>query len=116
MAIKRVAAEFGMGTSLRRMDYTQAGVRALKDALWHNSLNMAEAFGFPKSEMIVDISIAVQKPDNVDIDAIKAVLPYGKGSVTVVKGGLDVPKPNADTHTVIAHASVLVSFDMERAS
>jgi len=111
----QVAVEFGMGTSLRRMDYTQASVRALKDALWHNSLNMAEAFGFPKSAMIVDIEIACQKPEDVDKDAIKAVLPYGQGSVTVVRGGLDIPAPHRQGHTVIAHAAVKVSFDMERA-
>ena len=112
----QVAVEFGMGSSLRRMDYTQAAVRALKDALWHNSLNMADAFGFPKSAMIVDIEIACQKPDQVDHDTIKEVLPYGRGSVSVVKGGLDVPAPHRDGHTVIAHAAVKVSFDMERAS
>jgi uncharacterized protein (TIGR02058 family) len=64
--------------------------------------------------MIVDIEIAVQKPDAVDTDAVKAVLPYGKGAVTVVKGGLDVPKPDGAGKTVIANAAVLVSFDMER--
>ena len=31
MAKKRVAMELGMGTSLRRQDYTKAAVRALQD-------------------------------------------------------------------------------------
>ena len=114
MAKTRVAMELGMGTSLRAEDYTKAAIRALKDALWHNSLTMADAFGFARESMIVDIEIAVQKPDAVDTDAVKAVLPYGKGAVTVVKGGLDVPKPDGAGKTVIANAAVLVSFDMER--
>jgi uncharacterized protein (TIGR02058 family) len=114
MAKTRVAMELGMGTSLRAEDYTKAAIRALKDALWHNSLTMADAFGFSRESMIVDIEIAVQKPDAVDTDAVKAVLPYGKGAVTVVKGGLDVPKPDGAGKTVIANAAVLVSFDMER--
>ena len=114
MAKTRVAMELGMGTSLRAEDYTKAAIRALKDALWHNSLTMADAFGFSREIMIVDIEIAVQKPDAVDTDAVKAVLPYGKGAVTVVKGGLDVPKPDGAGKTVIANAAVLVSFDMER--
>ncbi|HBB84750.1 MAG TPA: hypothetical protein DC031_16120, partial [Sulfitobacter sp.] len=38
--------EFGMGSSLRRADYTQAAKRAVQDALWHNSINLAELFGF----------------------------------------------------------------------
>jgi uncharacterized protein (TIGR02058 family) len=114
MAKTRVAMELGMGTSLRAEDYTKAAIRALKDALWHNSLTMADAFGFSRESMIVDIEIAVQKPDAVDTDAVKAVLPYGRGAVTVVKGGLDVPKPDGAGKTVIANAAVLVSFNMER--
>ena len=30
----RVLTEFGMGTSLRRRDYTEAAKRAVQDALW----------------------------------------------------------------------------------
>ena len=30
---KKVAMELGMGTSLRRQDYTKAAVRALQDAV-----------------------------------------------------------------------------------
>ncbi len=37
--LKRVAVEIGMGTDIRGTDYTKAAVRALRDALWHNSLN-----------------------------------------------------------------------------
>ena len=37
MALKRVALEIGMGTDIRGGDYTKAAVRALRDALWHNS-------------------------------------------------------------------------------
>ena len=43
-----------MGSSLRRRDYTQAAVRAVKDALWHNSINLAELFGKDKTEMLID--------------------------------------------------------------
>ncbi len=56
----RVLTEFGMGSSLRRQDYTEAARRALKDALWHNSINMAELFGLPKEAMLIDVEIAVQ--------------------------------------------------------
>ena len=113
MAKKRVALQIGMGTSLRQRDYTKAGIRALSDALWHNSLSMAEAFGFPKSAMIVDVEIAVQKPEDVDAEKIAAILPYGQASVRVIKGGLDIEKPDGAGVTVIANAAVIVSFDME---
>ncbi|MDB2324671.1 Lin0512 family protein [Alphaproteobacteria bacterium] len=113
MAKTRIAMEFGMGTSLRRGDYTKAAVRALSDALWHNSLNVADAFGFDKQAMIVDVEIGVQQPDAVDCAQVGAVLPYGQINVNVVHGGLDVPKPDADDHTIIANAVVVVSFDMQ---
>ena len=40
MALKRMVLEIGMGA-----DPTEAAVRALRDALWHNSHNVAHAFG-----------------------------------------------------------------------
>ncbi|MEL6683410.1 MAG: Lin0512 family protein [Pseudomonadota bacterium] len=109
----RVLTEFGMGTSLRRQDYTEAATRALKDALWHNSINMAELFGFPKEAMIIDVEIAVQQPNRVDTEALLRVFPYGQPSVTVTHGGLDVPRPDGNP-TVIANAAINVSFMMER--
>ena len=115
MAKTRMAHEFGMGSSLRRTDYTEAAARALKDALWHNSLSIAPAFGFAKDAMIVDVEIAVQKPDQVDCAKLAEILPYGRVSVTASRGGLDIAKPGGAGITVIAHAAVVVSFDMEAA-
>ncbi len=113
MAKKRVAMELGMGSSLRQHDYTKAGIRAVENALWHNSLSMADAFGFPKEAMIIDVDIAAQKPDEVDRDAIAAIFPYGQVSVSASQGGLDVPKPDGQGATIIAHAAIVVSFDLE---
>ena len=114
MAKHRVLTEFGMGSSLRRQDYTQAAKRALQDALWHNSINMAELFGFPKEAMIIDVDIAVQDPSKVDVDALKDIFPYGQISITTSHGGLDIPRPDGNP-TVIANAAINVSFEMERA-
>lgn len=120
MAKKRVAMELGMGTALQSEDYTKAAVRAVEDALWHNSLTMADAFGFPKEAMLIDVDIAVQKPELVDVAAVAAVFPYGQATVRAVFGGLDVPKPLKEndgqtmpSNTIIANAAVLVSFDMK---
>ena len=114
MAKTGMALEIGMGTSLRQGDYTRAAVRALQDALWRNSVSFAEAFGFEKSDMLVDVEIGVQKPDAVDVDEIKAVLPYGQCAIDVVAGGLDIPKPDGDGLTILANAAIVISFDMER--
>ncbi len=112
MALKRVAVEFGLGTDLHGEDYTKAAVRALKDALWHNSLNMADALGFPRDAMIVDVMIGVAEPEQVDKDAVAAVLPYGSASVKVEKGGLDVTRAGGDGRTVMANAAAIVYFDI----
>lgn len=114
MARHRVLTEFGMGTSLRRQDYTQAARRALQDALWHNSINMAELFGFPKESMIIDVDIGVQQPDQVDTDSLRDIFPYGQPRFNVTKGGLDIPRPDGNGKpTVIANVALSVSFDME---
>ena len=112
----RVLTEFGMGTSLRRGDYTEAARRAVMDALWHNSINMAELFGFAKDAMQIKVEIGVQAPDAVDAEALLGIFPYGQPVVSVVKGGLDIPRPDGSGNpTIIANAAVSVAFDMERA-
>lgn len=109
---KRLLTEFGMGSSLRRQDYTQAAERALKDALWHNSINLAELFGKEKEEMLIDVEVGVQHPEQIDAEKLKAVFPYGQVSITAVKGGLDVPRPVGNP-TVIANVAISVSLDLE---
>ncbi len=109
----RVLTEFGMGTSLRRQDYTQAARRALQDALWHNSINMAELFGFEKQAMLIDVEIGVQQPDQVDINVLTDIFPYGQVNITVGHGGLDIPRPDGNP-TVIANVAINVAFEMER--
>jgi uncharacterized protein (TIGR02058 family) len=107
--------EFGMGSSLRRGDYTQAAERALRDALWHNSINLAELFGFAKEDMQITLRVAVQQPEEVNTEVLRAVFPYGRVQVEVVKGGLDVPRPEGEgAPTVMANVALSVGFDMER--
>ncbi len=114
MAKKRMLMELGMGSSLRKQDYTRAACRALEDAIWHNSLSITEAFGLDRSAMIIEVDVAVQRPEQVDTDEVAAVLPYGQTLVRAVHGGLDVPKPGGG-HTVIANAAVVVYLDVEPA-
>ena len=116
MAKTRIALELGMGTSLRRHDYTKAACRAVEDALWHNSLSLAEAFGFEKTDMLIEVEIGVQRPDEVDVGQIVAIFPYGNASVQIVEGGLDIAKPDGKGHTIIANVAVVVYFDMEAAT
>ena len=105
-----------MGTSLRRQDYTEAAVRAVKNALWHNSINLAELFGKDKSEMIITVEVAVQQPDKIDAAAIAAIFPYGQVTVVPVKGGLDVPRTDGGNPTVMANVAISVALDVEVAA
>ena len=112
MALKRVALEIGMGTDIRGTDYTKAAVRALRDALWHNSLSVADAVGLHVDSMRVEVTIGVPKPDLVDKAQVLAVLPHGTGTVTVVEGGLQIPNDAGTDSTVIAHAAAVVRLEL----
>jgi len=113
MAMKRVAVEIGMGTDIRGADPTKAAVRALRDALWHNSLNVAAALGKPTDSMVVEVLIGVPKPERVDKSEVLAVLPHGTGTVTVVEGGLEIMNDAGTSSTIIANAAAIVRLDVE---
>ncbi len=115
MSYKRMVVEMGMGTDLQGGDYTKAAVRALRDALWHNSLTVAPAFGLPKEAMKIEVTIGVAKPGEVNRDEVKAVLPYGQATVEVVVGGLDVISDCGTKVTVIANAAAVVYLDIDEA-
>jgi len=110
--MQRVVVEFGMGTDIRGSDYTKAAVRALRDALWHNSLNAAAALGKPTDSMVVEILIGIPKPSLVDKNEVLAVLPHGTGTVTLVEGGLEVVNEAGTDSTVIANAAAIVRLDV----
>tara|TARA_R110002020_G_scaffold67179_2_gene176244 strand:- start:48628 stop:48975 length:348 start_codon:yes stop_codon:yes gene_type:complete len=113
--MQKLLVEFGMGTSLRRGDYTQAAERAVRDALWHNSINLAELFGFDKADMQITLDVGVQRPEEVDVDVLRAVFPYGQVTVNVTHGGLDVPRPEGTGNpTIMANVALSVGFDMEK--
>jgi uncharacterized protein (TIGR02058 family) len=112
MAWRRMVLEIGMGTDIRGADYTKAAVRALRDALWHNGLSVANALGQPTDAMRVEVTIGVPQPAAVDHNAVLAVLPHGSGTVNVVEGGLEIANPAGTDKTVIAHAAALVRLDI----
>src|ERR687885_706479 len=112
MALKRMVLEIGMGTDIRGADYTKAAVRALRDALWHNSLSVAAALGQDVDSMQVEVTIGVPRPELVDRQAVLAVLPHGSGTVNVVEGGLEIPNETGTGATLIANAAALVHLNV----
>jgi uncharacterized protein (TIGR02058 family) len=112
MTMKRVMTEIGMGTDIRGTDYTKAAVRALRDALWHNSLSVANALGKETDSMFVDVYIGVPKPERVNKEEVLAILPHGTGTVTLMEGGLEIVNDAGTGSTVIANAAALVRLDI----
>jgi uncharacterized protein (TIGR02058 family) len=113
MTKKRMVLEIGMGTDIRGADPTKAACRAVRDALWHNSLSIAAALGRPLDAMVVDIHIGVPRPELVDKAQVMAVLPHGTGSISVVDGGLEIHNDEGTNSTLIANACVVVSLDID---
>ena len=112
MPLKRMVLQIGMGTDIRGADYTKAAVRALRDALWHNSLSVADALGQHVDAMQVEVIVGVPHPELVDKAAVLAILPHGSGTVTVVEGGLEIPNDAGTNSTVIANAAAVVRLDV----
>lgn len=111
MALNRAILEMGAGNDLHGGDYTKAAIRAVEDALHHSSLTFIRALGIDKDTLQVDVTIGVQKPDEVDTEKVKGSLPVGKVSVRAVKGGLDVEDEVVGDVAVIASAAVEVRIE-----
>ncbi|MFP6733489.1 MAG: Lin0512 family protein [Rhodospirillales bacterium] len=112
MPAKRVILELGTGNDLHGGDYTKAAIRAVQDAIHHSSLTMIRTLEVDLEKMEVIVTVGVQNPGAVDLDAVKAALPVGQVSVKAVKGGLDVADPEAGDIAVIASAAVEVRLDL----
>ncbi len=104
--MQRFIIEMGQGNDLHGQDYTKAAARAIEDAIRHSSIPLFPALGIDHSEMEVRVTVAVQKPDAVDTEALKSGLPRGEVSVTATHGGLDITNPDSGDVTVIATAAV----------
>ncbi|HEX3883279.1 MAG TPA: Lin0512 family protein [Stellaceae bacterium] len=109
MAGRRIILEMGMGNDLHGGDYTEAALRAVQDALHHSSLTFIRTLGLDSKQMQVSVTIGVQQPGKVDAGKIAASLPHGQVTVSVVKGGLDIP--DAGDIAVIASAAIAVRFE-----
>lgn len=112
MAMKRIILEMGTGNDLHGGDYTKAALRAVQDALHHSSLAFIRTLGLDIRTMQVEVTIGVQQPDQVDIEAVRKSLPYGIVTAKAVKGGLDVPPEENHDLAVIATAAIAVRFDL----
>jgi len=104
--MKRIIIEMGTGNDLYGADYTKAACRAVQDALHHSSITLFKSLGYDHKDMVVNVTIGVAKPEEVDTKAVAATLPRGNASVKAVIGGLNVEDANGGTPHVVATAAV----------
>ena len=84
--------ELGMGADLHGQSVTKAAVRAVRNAIGHNSMPgmraLIEREGGGGS-MKVHVRLAVPADaDQLDLEAVREVLPYGEVTFDVVPGGM----------------------------
>ena len=108
----RVILELGAGNDLHGADYTKAALRAVQDALHHSSLSFIRSLKIDKTKLDVEVTIGVQQPEQVDLEAVKTSLPVGNVTVRAVKGGLDVADADNKDRATIASAAIAVRIDV----
>ncbi len=108
----RVILELGSGNDLHGSDYTKAALRAVQDALHHSSLSFVRSLKVDKTKLDVEVTIGVQRPEQVDLVKVKNSLPIGNVTVRAVKGGLDVADPENNDPAVIASAAIAVRIEV----
>jgi uncharacterized protein (TIGR02058 family) len=107
----RVILELGSGNDLHGSDYTKAALRAVQDALHHSSLAFVRTLKIDRTKVDVEVTVGVQRPERVDLDAIKKSLPIGNVTVKAVKGGLDVVDAEANDQATLASAAIAVRIE-----
>jgi uncharacterized protein (TIGR02058 family) len=114
MTERRIILEMGTGNDLYGGDYTKAACRAVHDALHHSSIVLFKSLGYDHRDMRVQVTIGVQKPEEVDLAIVAAELPRGRAEVTAVHGGLDVDDVEQGTTHVIATAAIEAFLPIEQ--
>ena len=114
MALVPAILEIGTGIDLHGQAHSEAGRRAVWNAVQQSSLMFLRELGpDAAANMIVDVLLATPDPDLIDEDKVLSVLPHGKASLQVVKGGLEIePRKNSGDKTIVANAAVVVRVEM----
>jgi len=119
MARKRFIVELGTGIDLHGENVTEAACRAVRDAISKSCLcGLLEILDLQNLEAVdVDILVACPKPEEVDLEQVKAQVPIGRKAAVATAGGMVtqgicVPKfgPECD-RIMVANASVTVSIE-----
>ncbi|MEM7215984.1 MAG: Lin0512 family protein [Pseudomonadota bacterium] len=110
--LKRIILEMGTGNDLYGEDYTKAAKRAVQDAIHHSSLTMFKSIDIDPSHMQIELNIAAQEPEKVNLSEVAKELPYGQIEAKAVHGGLNVLDENTDRMSVIVNAGIIVRLPL----
>ena len=63
--------------------------------------------------MVVEVTIGIPQPDQVDEATVLSVLPHGKGVLKVVQGGLEIEgREGSGDRSIMANAAVIAKVDL----
>ncbi|MFG0216209.1 Lin0512 family protein [Brevibacillus porteri] len=83
--------EIGMGIDMHGQNVTKAAVRAVQNAIHHNSMPGLRSVlpGNDIRNMKVNVRLAVPADkDKLDLETVRKALPYGEVSFEIVDGGM----------------------------
>ncbi|GED56445.1 Lin0512 family protein [Brevibacillus formosus] len=83
--------EMGMGIDMHGQNVTKAAVRAVQNAIHHNSMPGLRSVlpGNDIHNMKVNVRLAVPADkDKLDLETVRKALPYGEVSFEIVDGGM----------------------------
>lgn len=114
MALRPAILELGTGIDLHGHNYTEAARRAVWDAVHHSSLMFLGLFGeSAAADMVVEVTVAVPRPEEVDEATVLAALPHGNPTMKAVQGGMEIEgREGSGDRTVVANAAVIVKLDV----
>ena len=110
--LKRIILEMGTGNDLYGMDYTKAAKRAVQDAIHHSSLTLFKSLDIDPNTMEIELNLAAQEPEKIDLAATAAELPYGKVTPKGIFGGLNIHDETTDRTSVIVNAGIIVRLPL----
>ena len=121
MARKRFIVELGTGIDLHGEDVNEAACRAVKDAVSRSCLcGLMEIIQLKDhDQMEVEVLVASPKPEEIDLERVKAMVPLGRKTALAVPGGMTaqglcVPQFGPDCERiVVANAAVTVYVNQE---
>ena len=110
--LKRIILEMGTGNDLYGQDYTKAAKRAVQDAIHHSSLTLFKSLDMDPNKMQIELNLAAQEPEKIDLEAVAQELPYGQVTPKAIFGGLNIHDEVTDPTSVIVNAGIIVRLPM----